>query len=50
LIEDSAQRRDLHREVGFLDRSSEPHSREDLVFSNHLTLPFDQQSEETTGA
>jgi hypothetical protein len=38
LIEDPAQGRNLHREVGLLDCASRPDNREDLIFCNELPL------------
>ena len=50
LIEDTAQGRDLHREVSFLDRGPQPDGSEDLVFSDELALPLDQEAEKRGGA
>jgi hypothetical protein len=43
LIENSAERRDLDRQVVVLDHRSGPHGLHDLVFRDQLSVAFDQQ-------
>jgi hypothetical protein len=46
LIEDAAQRRDLDRQIAFLDYRSGPHGLHDRIFRNQLPWPLDQQAEQ----
>src|SRR3984893_2154384 len=46
LIEDAAQRRNLDRQVAFLDHRSGPHGFHDRVFRDQLPWPLDQQAEQ----
>src|SRR5260370_29829651 len=50
LIEDVAQLRDLHVQVGFLDHSFRPDRRHDRVFRDQLPFALDQQAEQTERA
>ena len=46
VIEDSAQRRDLHRKVALLDCHARPDRFHDQVFGKKFTLPLDEQPQE----
>jgi hypothetical protein len=47
VIEDMPQLRYLHVEIGFLDHSSWPDGRQQLIFRNQFSSPADQQREKS---
>ncbi len=49
-IENAAQRRDLHRQIGFLDRGAAPDRSHDGVFRHDIAVARDQQPQQIKGA
>jgi hypothetical protein len=47
-IENAAQRRDLHGQVGFLDSCSGPDRLHNLVLRDQLSLTLDEEGQERT--
>ena len=49
-IQNAAQRRNLHRQVGILNRRSRPDGLHDLILRNEIAGAFDKHAEDIEGA
>src|SRR5690242_7821136 len=50
LVENPAECRDLHGQVGVLDDCPSPDGRHDLLFRNEITGPLDEHTENIEGS